>query len=240
MEQEKGYVSKYLTHFVGRSICNDEDRFELLCEILHESVLKPRKLLSGRGDIQIDLTQALSSNELFTPEAVCFCDIPLNREQLRRHIKQYSAFGIAFEKHWLAKHGANPVFYMAEGSMLTDHKFIGEHPRKKKLRKDFFDEVIGLWFTDHMNPRLRAVNGDVSKLTRMENLILWYFLAYCKFFDETLEQHDRKNWYMEREWRTIGSVRFKLTDIAHVILPETYVCEFKRMFPELKDRVFDP
>ena len=67
------------------------------------------------------------------------------------------------------------------------------------------------------------LNGS-AKLTRSENMFFWYVLSYCKFFDEKLPVHDKDNYYMEREWRTIGKIDFCPRKIAKVILPQEFKC----------------
>ena len=37
---------------------------------------------------------------------------------------------------------------------------------------------------------------------------------------------------MEREWRLIGAMRFELSDVARVILLESYRSSFRREFPD--------
>lgn len=53
--------------------------------------------------------------------------------------------------------------------------------------------------------------------------------AYIKVFDETLTDNDPENYYMEREWRSIKSVDFTITDIQKVYLPTQH---FKNCFLE--------
>lgn len=57
-------------------------------------------------------------------------------------------------------------------------------------------------------------------------------LAYIKVFDETLDDDDPDNYYMEREWRSIGSVDFSVGNIEKVYLPSAeFVDRFKKVFP---------
>jgi len=71
-----------------------------------------------------------------------------------------------------------------------------------------------------------------SELEPIENLLLWYVFGHVKVFDSTLEQTDTENYYMEREWRLIGSMPFELLDVARVILPSEYVSPFRDEFPD--------
>ena len=221
--EEHGYVSEFLTHFVGRNL-KEERAFDLLCKIIEEGILLPGgSKEKWAGNAMVNFSGRFSSNELLLPQVVCFCDIPLNKEMLEIHTKKYSKFGLAFEKKWLAKRGANPVFYIAQGSSCTDHRFPNNHPLRGTNRKDFFDLAVGDWLND-----LVAKGRYPLHMRREDNLFFWYFLCYCKFFDETLEKDDPENYYMEREWRTIGQVKFKLNDIKKVILPKAYEGRFRR------------
>ncbi len=60
--------------------------------------------------------------------------------------------------------------------------------------------------------------------------------AYIKVFDETLEDNDPNNYYMEREWRSLKSIDFELVDIQKVYLPnDEYIEKFKTVFPEYQN-----
>ena len=239
-KEERGYVSKYLTHFVGRRL-KDEYAFQLLCKVIRD-----RKLLPGgseekwAGNVRIQLNKALSDNELFTPEMVCFCDIPLNKDKLKIHADKYSKFGLAFDKTWLAqKRGASPVFYLAKGSCCTDHRFPNRHPCRGTIRKAFFDLAAHDWMK-----QLLARGLSSEDRPRSDNMFLWYVLSYCKFFDETLPEKNADNYYMEREWRTIGQVTFEPENIAKILLPRKFEQEFLDAFSDarchgdLKKKVF--
>lgn len=51
---------------------------------------------------------------------VCFCDIP--EGDLQRHTTVYGRFGLAFQKGYLVAKGANPVFYVAKGSVACHER----------------------------------------------------------------------------------------------------------------------
>lgn len=55
--------------------------------------------------------------------------------------------------------------------------------------------------------------------------------AYLKFFDHTKPDSDKENFYMEREWRVVGSVVFTLSDVERVILPRFWAAKFREDFP---------
>jgi hypothetical protein len=236
---ENGYVSEYLSHFVGRAKPPNE-QFETLCTIVKDGVLLPRgKEEYSRGNAVVRLDRLFSEEvEMFQPEIVCFCDIPLKLELLRLHARNYSRFGLAFEKKFLAKRGANPVLYVARNSACTDHRFPEGHPLRQTTRRDFFDQGVHDWIVDTATRRLRE-DKNTGAWPKFDNLVFWYLLCYCKFFDEELSRDDPKNYYMEREWRTVGRVTFSRDDIKRVILPaeDKWQDVFKENFPDLGGRI---
>ena len=251
--EECGYVSRYLTHFVGRHLKEEECVFRLLCRIIRSGRLLPGGSDKSKdGDMRIEINKPLSSNEMFTPEMVCFCDIPLNDRMLAIHTRRYSRFGLAFDKKWLArKRGANPVFYIAKGSCCTDHRFAHGHPCRQTTREAFFNHAAHEWIecileklkklapkpSSLLPAENKLLRVDSSKLSPADNMFLWYVLGYCKFFDEELSQEDPDNFYMEREWRTIGYVEFSQDNIACVLLPPAFKDRLTDQFSCLGDKI---
>ncbi len=226
-EESNGYVSIHLTHFVGNKT-KPESPFKRLCKIIRDKELRPGGLKKNNdGNIYIELDKPFSSDKLLRPEIVCFCDIPLEKEMLEVHTNKYSKFGLAFDKKWATQvGGASPVFYLPEGSCCTDHLF-NDDVRRRTTRKDFFDLAAHDWIMQ-LNKRQQKPN----ELPRADNMFLWYFLCYCKFYDETLDMYDPNNYYMEREWRTIGHVPFEPENIAKILLPESFEQQFLDEFQD--------
>src|SRR5574341_1076715 len=111
------YISKELTHFVGRKLRKDPERqYALLVRILKNGWLTspPHKHGLGGSILTVDLKAKLSKNAMFSPQVICFCDIPL--DDLEIHMEKYGHFGLAFSKRFLVRRGANPVFYIAGDS----------------------------------------------------------------------------------------------------------------------------
>lgn len=222
----QSYVSNELTHFVGRRKPTDDGRFLLLCEILRVG-----KLGKGPGSIGICTNHDLGSNDLLVPEMVCFCDIPLDSVSI--HMGKYGRFGLAFTKAFMKTKGCNPVYYVSRESPCTDHRYGQNDPRREVRWGDFFQTAFNGWY-----PTIK--DRDPSKLSPIENLLLWYIFGHVKFFDSTLDEDDLKNYYMEREWRIIGRMEFAMDDVARVILPSCYVSRFRARFSDFaEDRIHE-
>ena len=72
----------------------------------------------------------------------------------------------------------------------------------------------------------------VSLLERFMIFLDFNVFTYVKVFDESLPDGDTNNYYMEREWRTLGSTRFELRDVRRVLLPHSFAEQFKADFPD--------
>lgn len=128
------YVSPNLSHFVGRSLQNDDARYQLLLLILRNGILLDPRYARRRANpifffdvenstatarenfypvpnFEVKPHASVDTNEFVAPETVCFCDIP--PDELSIHTTQYSRFGVSFRKEFLISQGANPVWYVA-------------------------------------------------------------------------------------------------------------------------------
>jgi hypothetical protein len=180
---------------------------------------------------------------LINVDAVCFCDIPV--EDFAIHIQKYSSFGLSFLKTFLVKQGANPAFYVASDSIIppddpaAEYLFRGSPTKPAPLtRGELMDQLI----KDHLASSYRiqslASSQRISSGASPEQAALWnstvldsmariQFVSFCKAFDSTKDDTDRANYYMEREWRVVGEVRFKLGDVYRVVLPSAYAKRFR-------------
>lgn len=241
MSARQRYVSHELTHFVGRDDPSDEERFRRFCQVLSSGKLLPGGREDAVGNMQVQFQRPLSSNEVYLPEMICFCDIP--PEDLDLHMGKYSRFGIAFPKNFLIAEGANPVFYLCREAVCTDHHRIEGDPQRVRCREGFFDDVWREWITNLLNVMTKRgwKPGDrvdpAKHHTRMESLLQWYVFAYVKFFDKNLPDDHPDNYYMEREWRIIGRVKFQLGDVSTVILPRDYSARFRDGFAHYHGQV---
>jgi hypothetical protein len=212
---QQRYISGELTHFVGRDKANDDERYDLFLRILRDGELKA----PTRGGVGIRGGLPASTNEMLDASAVCFCDIPPT--DLAIHMSKYSSFGIAFPKKLLVGRGANPVFYVEKHSTTgqTNDASLGQQTR-------------GEWFDEALPEFSRAANADPREIPfELAYFVALNFLGFIKFFDSSLADDDAGNFYMEREWRIIGSMPFALADVRTVILPSRFAARFREAHP---------
>jgi hypothetical protein len=240
------YVSKELTHFVGKSLASDDERYNLLLKILKEGLLRGTGITDE--DIERDNfytninfysrdgSKGKFSNEtLVETPSVCFCDIPVN--DLGIHMGKYKRFGLSFIKEFLIEKRANPVFYVAIDSKSTIRD------QAINSRGNRYDEQLKL-FAWRMNSLLSSreliINSDlkgsglINIVDDFEKIYRFFgneILPFLKPFECCKSESDEKNYYMEREWRVLGFVRFTLDDVCRIILPKSYIKRFRDDVP---------
>jgi hypothetical protein len=246
------YVSNELTHFVGKNLKTDEERFALLVRIIREGILRPGRV----GHFLTGFTMAipvrggtLSTNQAVTSTVVCFCDIPVS--DLGIHMKKYKPFGIAFEKRLLIAKGANPVFYIASdarapytGATKAKHAFDSLYRTHRKLSKDLTK------FLEHQLPPQKGVQivRSGGHGVPLAERLLWrvgefteslddLLFSNVKFFHSDRSETSTRNFYMEREWRVRGAVQFGIHDVARVIVPKVFAGRFRQAFPSYKGQL---
>jgi len=83
-----------------------------------------------------------------------------------------------------------------------------------------------------MNKLYAAEEISLSDRMAFHEFFGYYVFGFIKFFDDAAGDEDLNNFYMEREWRVLGNMRFALDDVYRVILPEPYAERFHRDLPE--------
>jgi hypothetical protein len=244
MSQSQRYISKELTHFIGRGL-SEKEQYELLVRIITTGkLLHPPFSTAESGNLTVNPNESISENRMYNPQVVCFCDIPLDDLQL--HMSKYSSFGLSFLKQYLVKKGANPVFYVANDSVVWDQS-ESHNPRGK-----YYDEMIKMYGNLFKSIRKQYseelhVSGNISEFSRKFDQLrdLRFFLdfeifSFLKCFDSSKSDEDTDNYYMEREWRVLGHVFFNLEDVQRVILPRAYVARFRQDVPLYAGQVLCP
>ena len=237
----QSYVSNELTHFVGRNKKTQEERFQLLLSILEEGNLVPGTPKididpsTGEKCQRIDIVRinrgtSLSEEKLIESKTVCFCDIP--RQDMRIHMEKYSYFGLSFLKTFLASNRCNPVMYVVSDAVCT----IGHYNKESFFQRgattcinalDGLQKIIAL--------KKFGEDEDIQELYQILNHAILFLTSdvfpFFKFFKGGLEDSDEQNYYMEREWRILGSLNFELSDVVRVIIPKEYELRFRQAFP---------
>lgn len=255
------YVSSELTHFVGRCLSTDDDRYVLLARILVSGWLThPPHDPSIAGNLTVNPQARVSENEMYSPEVVCFCDIPV--DDLEIHIRKYSSFGLSFSKSFLVSKGANPVFYVAKNSAVGIPADMSDAKRREEAfersrsigaqaflesvpRAQHFDRAISeyhslvKWLRNLILEQAGApgVPEEFRLLFRLEMFLDFQIFSFLKFFDDAKPEEDPENFYMEREWRILGNVAFNLGDVRRVILPESYASRLHSDVPQYVGQV---
>lgn len=241
------YVSPDLTHLVGRGRKPHREQYRLLKKILREGTLRaPRaKRIKNEGSvIGIDKVYwlerrsaaRLSDNGAYRGSFVCFCDIPLS--DLGLHIWKYGCFGLAFSKTFLLEHGATPVMYVPTRGRPAVLPW-GNYGRKRVSSNaasfdafwKHYKELCDVVEKEHGGNR---VPQSIRRVTQFMDM---HVLSHLKFFDPSVADWHKANFYMEREWRISGDVAFGLRDVRRVIVTEGYAQKFRRDFPKYSGEV---
>jgi len=208
MAKTQTYISSELTHFVGRSLSSDEERYNLLVKIIKTGIIRT-KHFSKRGQHRLQRfpRNKISTNETFNLDMVCFCDIPVSDFEI--HMKKYSYFGLSFNKEFMVSQGMRPVYYI---------------PRRTFDRREYISDIF--------NSKYLEINDCKEIPTFIRSFLDFEIFSFIKFFDSEKEDDDPDNYYMEREWRGLDCIEFNVQDISRIILPSTFI---KRFFQDVPD-----
>lgn len=241
------YISKELVHFVGRGK-SEKEKFQLLTRILNKKWIThfPHNP-NISGNLSVNPNARISDNEMYNPEMTCFADIPI--EDLSLHMKKYSTFGLSFSKNFIAEAGGVPVHYIPKKAKVKSFEKGGEislgHKELKTDKSDFYDKNIKEFhelfskfseLADKTNEK-PGVSELSLRIRDLERFFSFHIFSFFKFFDHSKLDDDQDNYYFEREWRIIGNLNFKISDIKTVFLPQQYAEEFRKSCPEFYGQV---
>jgi hypothetical protein len=244
MEGNQRYISKELTHFIGRKLANDIERYEVLKNILKKGLLThdPNSAPKIQGmdsfGLHVNGSADFSKNEMYSPTIVCFCDIPIN--DLSIHIRKYSCFGLAFSKEFIANKGGIPVFYIPRGavSRIFDYQDMSKCFNMKI--KDYHNlfNYLDIAVAEELPPIIQTFFNQNPNIIRD---LRWFFdysiFSFIKLFDHNLNDENPDNYYFEREWRVIGDVNFRIDNLKRVLIPESFSKQFREDYPDYYGQV---
>lgn len=228
------YISDELFHFVGHNDPeNHEANYRTLKKILKAKCISypPHTLGWGKESYTYNPSYELLKEDMLIPEVVCFGDIPF--ESLNIHLKKYGLFGLALRRDYLIMSGARPVMYLPYRdddwasiygkTLLKDIEEIYRSLRKHTQNLENPEE------TRYIASPLASFE---SALKAAESMIAKDFLAFIKPFNSQLEKNHDDNFYMEREWRRLGNVCFKVEHITKIVVKKGYCVKLRRALPD--------
>lgn len=242
MSSQQRYISNELTHFVGRKEKTPNKQYERLLKILNEGKLihdLTDKIMGISASaeptsgvlIRVRPNAKLSNNEMFNPEMVCFCDIPV--EDLNIHIQKYSPFGLSFEKNFIVQHGGAPVYYIPKEAAVKIEILARVGHNKGELFNKIVPKLCAYFNIDYKTIQSPS-NTDSSSISTkllLGSFLDLHILSYLQFFDHNLPDDHEKNYYFEREWRIVGKLKFKISDVKRIFMPGRYSEQFRKDFP---------
>ncbi len=112
-------------------------------------------------------------------------------------------------------------------------------------RSDYFDKMVGeyhdlferlgrLIVQPDSDP---GVPEDYHRLMDLQRFLGFQVFSFVKFFDDAKSDEDPENFYMEREWRIIGNLKFNLGDVRRVLLPESYARRLRDDVPSYVSQI---
>jgi hypothetical protein len=220
MIKYQNYISEELIHFLGRSLNGDDDRYNLLVEIIKTGILRNGNV--NKKGVCVTTCfhgRKISSNDAFNPNIVCFCDIPI--ADINIHMNKYSYFGISFKKHFLIQQGVRPVYYIPQNAIINNKRNLNE----------IFDEALR---------KYHQLDLKDDKIFDLKSFFTFQIFSFFKFFDPDLDDDNENNFYMEREWRGLERIEFSLDNISQIIIPSKYLKYFFKDFPDYNSKIYTP
>lgn len=218
------YIAKELPHFTKE--------YKKLCDILTDKVLLggPDIELSRKGGIEVisRYREDISNNSMVEVNKVCFSDIPEGQTDI--HKAKFGQFGIAFDKDFIVRKGGRPVHYIPRKAIINPMLSNGGEAMDNYFNK-MTKELYG--YFDNL---LCEQSKDAEKKTyqSFHDFIEIHIKPYLKFYDHALPDAHIDNYYFEREWRVVGNVKFNISDVRNVLLPQEKEIEFRADFPQYK------
>lgn len=236
------YTSKDLYHFVGHSNPNDNERnFEVLKVILSAGCISHPPHENNWGEVShtVCLDKSLINEELIIPTVTCYADIPF--ESLATHVVKYGRFGLSIPKELMIKYGARPVMYVPMRN--DDWMSMNGCSLLKDLEAVYkgYHQLVSSKLPDDTEISSRSL-GNIPKtesqaIRAMESVVVKNLLGYLKPFNSHLDEDHPDNFYMEREWRKYGNMKFNPEDVNTIVVAKGFMARLKQAFPQYSERV---
>lgn len=235
MAPKQRYISPFLTHFVGRKL-PDHERYDCLAKILNEGRLTypPHDQFTKTPgcELVINYDEPISekANEMYCAGMVCFCDIPVG--DLGIHTGKYGRFGLAFDKDFIAKRGGAPVYYVPkEAAPVFGAR--DESGNEYCNRGEYFDDNAKEC-SELLDELMSAKNEWSKRARRVDAFLGSSIFAHILCFDHNLDDSNEDNYYFEREWRVLESLKFHMSGIRTIFLPREgrWARRFREDFPD--------
>ena len=238
---ESKYVSDELFHFVGHSSPGDDNaNYRKLGSILKSGWISyaPHDENFGQVSYVINWDHRLETEQLIVPSVTCYADIPF--ENLSLHMNKYGKFGVSLPKSLLIRDGARPVTYIP----MRSDDWCSRNGRTllrniEAVVKGFNESVMEALAEDTSECRTlgEMPNTREGALSAMDSVLYKDFLAFIKPFNSELPHNHPDNFYMEREWRKYGNMRFEVAQTSRVIVARGFKAQALADFPAYADRI---
>lgn len=236
------YASDELFHSVGHSSPeDDEENYRRLGLVLQGGCISHPPHDGSWGDTRHTTTwdNRLETEELIVPTVTCYADIPFGA--LSTHVRKYGKFGLALPRSLLIKFGARPVMYVPTrsddwGSVhgLTLLRDI------EAIVKGFNNQVCENLGPSEGSRTLGEVpNSFESATSAVQGMLLKDFLAFIKPFNSELPREHPDNFYMEREWRKYGNMKFEASEVTRLVVAKGYKDRATLDYPAYKGRIYE-
>ncbi len=157
---------------------------------------------------------------------------------------KYSEFGVSFLKSDLITKGASPIFYIEKNSNIKLPSLF-QGTKSNLSRADYFNEIHEnfRWLMAYVEQLIKNYSTPeergkkIKDISKVRHFFECHIFSFLKHFDSNLDDDDKENYYMEREWLILGNLEFKLADVYRIILPESYAKRFRKDMPNYSGQI---
>lgn len=237
------YTSDELFHFVGhKSPREDDTNYKNLSKILRSNCVSHSPHDNTWGTVSYVTTwdSQLETEQLIVPTVTCYADIPF--DALSTHVNKYGKFSVALPSSLLTKYGARPVMYIP--MRADDYNSINGLTLLRDIEaivKAFNEHVVEKYGEEPEVPRALGDKPNTAQaaVAALSNLLLKDFLAFIKPFNSELPHDHVDNYYMEREWRKYGNMKFEAIEVSKVLVAKGYREKVAKDFPAYEGRIYE-